>query len=245
MALFVVAVSGSKLDPAHAQSLPRAEPNDQRPPAGRLVDGELHVELEAVEAEWYPRGPGGPRVLTPAFAEAGRSPRVPGPLIRAAAGTSVRISVRNRLERPIVVRGLSDRATAPSVTRPPGLAALPAFAFREPLVVPPGETRETRFTPTIEVSSFYFARTLPPGAGASAIARSLGPGLDEGGFMGALVIDPADAPPPPSERVLMITRWNDVQQGGEQKMLVNGLSWPFTDRVIEAARVDHALTRLG
>lgn len=59
-----------------AQVLPKAEPNDQRKPAGRMVNGELKVNLEAVEAEWYPRGPEGPRIITPAFSEAGRSPHV-------------------------------------------------------------------------------------------------------------------------------------------------------------------------
>jgi hypothetical protein len=33
-----------------------------------MLGGELRVDLQAVDAEWYPRGPDGPRVVTAAFA---------------------------------------------------------------------------------------------------------------------------------------------------------------------------------
>ncbi len=211
--------------------LPRAEPNDQRIPAGRMVDGELRIELLAVETEWYPRGPDGPRVVTPAFAEVGGPPQVPGPLVRASAGTPVHVTIRNTLNRPIAVRGLLDRASMPSVTAPPA-GSLPAFAFSEPVVIPPGESRETRFTPTEEVSSFYYAQRLPPDAGGDA-ARPFND-LAEGAFMGALVIDSAGSSPPPDERVLMITRWGSMDDPDMRiswKMMLNGLSWPYTERL--------------
>ena len=92
----MLAVAAAVLTPAgaQAQSLPRAQPNDLRAPAGRMVDGELRLELDAVEAEWHPRGPDGSRIVTPAFAEVGGPPQVPGPLIRVAAGTPVRVTIR-------------------------------------------------------------------------------------------------------------------------------------------------------
>ena len=37
-----------------------ADANDQRTPAGRMVDGELRVELDVVDLTWSPRGPQGP-----------------------------------------------------------------------------------------------------------------------------------------------------------------------------------------
>jgi manganese oxidase len=238
----------------HAQTPPvRAEPNDNRMPAGRMVEGELRVELEAVEAAWYPRGPDLPPVMTPVLAEVGRAPQVPGPLIRTAAGTPVHVTIRNSLDRPIVVRGLTDRPAIPATSRPQGLAFLPTFAFADPLVVRPGETGEARFTPTAEVSSFYYVRTLPPEPDARAVAASVVPGLGEGAFMGGLVIDAPGAAQPADERVLMITRWNTPGQGFTWKMMVNGLSWPFTERleytvgdtarwrIINASNIEHPM----
>lgn len=208
--------------------------NDQRVPAGRMVDGELHVELEAVAGEWYPRGADGPRIVTPVFAEVGTPPQVPGPLIRVTAGMPVHVSIRNTLEQPIHVRGLVDRATMPEQPRPPAFDFLPAFVFAEPLEIPPGETRETRFTPTDDVSSFYFARTVP--APDALQPPTLLPGgiANEGAFMGALIVDPPGVAPDPDERILMITRWGSPDEPGSintsWKMLLNGQSWPFTER---------------
>ena len=239
--------------PVHAQTAPpRAEPNDNRTPAGRMVHGELRVELEAVVAAWYPRGSDLPPVMTTVLAEVGHAPQVPGPLIRASAGTPVHVTIRNSLDRPIAVRGLTDRPAVSATTRAQGPAFLPTFAFADPLVVRPGETGEARFTPTAEVSSFYYVRTLPRAPDARAVAASVIPGLDEGAFMGGLVIDASGAPAA-DERVLMITRWNTPGQGGTWKMMVNGLSWPFTERleyavgdtarwrIINASNVDHPM----
>lgn len=147
---------------ANPALLPSAEPNDHRHAAGQVIDGALRVELEAVEALWRPRGPEGPEILTPAFAEARRPPSVPGPLIRAAVGTPVHISIHNTLDRPIAVRGLFDRATA-GIERPDGVPEPYAdFFYSEPLLIPPGATREARFTPTAEVTSFYYGRIVYP-----------------------------------------------------------------------------------
>jgi hypothetical protein len=46
------------------QAVPTALPNDNRAAAGRMVDGEFRVELEAVEAQWFPRGPDATGVYT-------------------------------------------------------------------------------------------------------------------------------------------------------------------------------------
>lgn len=228
--LFVgLCLAGPDARPAAPQSLPRAEANDSRTPAGRVVDGELRVALEAVEAEWLPRGPDGPRIVTPAFAEVGGPPQVPGPLVRAAAGTPVRVTIRNRLDRPIAVRGFLDRASLASEGAVGRAGPLPAFAFSEPIVIPPRETREIRFTPTAEVSSFYYGQRLPLGAGADA-ARPMG-GFEEGSFMGAVVIDPSPSAARIGERLLMITTWNTESEGETAKVMMNGKSWPFTERL--------------
>jgi manganese oxidase len=233
----------------------RAGPNDQRSPAGRLVAGALHVELEAVEAEWYPRGEDGPRIVTPAFAEVGGAPSVPGPLIRATAGTPLVVTVHNRLPRTIEVRGLADRAAEASVPAgmPPGF---PPFLFDGPLVVPSGESRVARFAPAAAVSSFYFGRIAR--ADAPPLAPFMPGGLaDEGAFMGALIVDDPAAPPDDQERVFVVTRWGSPDEPGSLdpswKMMINGRSWPHTEnielavgdtahwRVINTSPVDHPM----
>jgi manganese oxidase len=218
-----------------AQVLPKAEPNDQRKPAGRMVNGELEVNLEAVEAEWYPRGREGPRIITPAFSEAGRSPHVPGPLIRTSAGTPVVVRVHNKMERTIIVRGLLDRATMGSPKRPLYADSLDAdFFFADSLTVPPGETREVRFTPLAEVTSFYYGRLAAPEGG---FANPFLPGNfgNEGIFLGGFIVDPPEVTTIPDERVFLITRWGDRSEPSTLtttfKFMINGLSWPFTERL--------------
>jgi manganese oxidase len=211
-----------------------ATANDQRVPAGKVVDGELHVEIEAVEAAWYPRGASGEAIVTAAFAEVGREASVPGPLIRTQAGTPVQVTVHNRLPHTIEVRGLLDRAVGAPV--PAGVPPeFPAFLFAEPLVIPAGESRVARFTPRRAVSSFYFGRVVNPDAGLVPPTFMPGGTAEEGAFVGALVVDPADAPPHPDERIFVITRWGSPDEPGSLdpswKMMMNGQSWPHTERV--------------
>lgn len=88
----------------------RAVPNDNRAPAGLLRDGVLTLHLEAREARWYPDGEGAPSIVMQFFAEAGKEPQNPGPLIRVAAGTTIRVSVRNSLhDSTLVIYGLATR----------------------------------------------------------------------------------------------------------------------------------------
>ena len=189
-----------------AQDLPEAVANDHRSPAGTLVDGELRVELEVVEAVWYPRGPDGPRIVTPVFAEVGRTPSVPGPLIRAGAGVPVQVTVHNRLDRDVQVRGLVDRDPAPPVQ------GLPAAFLADSLVVPARASVATRFTPRREVSSFYFGRLVPEAEeqGFAVPMAIPGGGSGEGAFVGGLVVD--ETPAHPDERVIMITRWGSPDE---------------------------------
>src|SRR5688572_18087418 len=81
------------------QALPVAAPNDNRTPAGTLRDGVLTISLEATLSMWHPDGDSLPGLPVEAFAEPGKPPAAPGPLVRVRAGTEIRISVRNSLER--------------------------------------------------------------------------------------------------------------------------------------------------
>lgn len=234
VALLVAArsVSAQNPDLKREGSLPRAEPNDQRQSAGRFVNGVLRVELEAVEAVWQPRGPEGPMIVTLAFAEIGAPPSVPGPLIRAALGTPVHVTVRNTLDRPIAVRGLLDRATA-DLGHPDSAPARDAdFFYSAPLLIPSGAIGTAQFTPTAEVTSFYYGRIdYPQQAGDPFVPGGSG---DEGAFLGALVVD-GEGGPSEDERLFVITRWGGREEPSTLavtfKMMINGLSWPYTERL--------------
>ena len=134
--------------------LPRAQANDHRTTAGRMVDGELRVSLEAVRAEWRPRGEDGLVRTAAVFAEPGGVPMAPGPMIRVAAGTPVHVTIRNTLDRPISISGLGDRSVAPPADAPPGG---PAFLRATYIRLEPGQSREVRFTPREALTSFYTA----------------------------------------------------------------------------------------
>ncbi len=188
-----------------------AEANDQRLPAGRIVDGELRVELDVVEFTWLPRGPRGPSAVAAGFAEHGHTPQMPGPLFRMRAGTPVRVSVRNTLDKPVELSGLSDRTRGDTAVN--GLAA---FRNRERLVLAPGEARDVRFTPTSAVTSFYYAHVVQPHGQPV-------PPEPDAGLVGAFVVDPAGTLPLPDERIFVITMGFGPT--------VNGLSWPYTERL--------------
>jgi manganese oxidase len=207
-----------------------ADANDQRTPAGRVIGGELRVELDVVDINWSPRGPHGPLVPAVGFAERGHAPQVPGPLLRMRAGIPVRVSVRNTLARAVRVRGLSDRVTGDTA-----VDGVPGFTRQAALRLAPGEEREVRFTPTRSVTSFYFARQLPAGTDTLPEDRYTSPGIGstEGGLLGAFVVDAADAVPPASERVFVLTSYASPSEPGTPawRVSMNGLSWPHTERL--------------
>src|SRR5215475_8678493 len=74
------------------------EPNDNRRPAGVLKDGVLTIKLEAREGVWYPETPLNPGMAVYAFAEEGKPPQMPGPLIRVPEGTEINLAIRNTID---------------------------------------------------------------------------------------------------------------------------------------------------
>jgi manganese oxidase len=197
--------------------LTRARANDHRTTAGRMVDGELRVSLEAVKAEWRPRGEDGPVLTAALFAEEGGVPMAPGPMIRVAAGTPVRVTIRNTLDRPMTFGGLGDRGGSPAPGAP---ASDPAFLRATFMRLEPGESREVRFVPTDAVTSLYRARVLGPRLGRPEPLA----------FNGAFIVDPAGEPAPPDERILMISA-AVLDERPSVKTFINGMSWPFTERL--------------
>jgi len=192
-----------------------ATSNDQRAIAGALRDGEYTLALELRRTTWRPNDPSALDVDVAAFAEAGRSASVPGPLIRVPAGTRLRITVRNALAERATVHGLHEHEGA-----------------RDSVVLAPGESRELRFVVRRVGTFAYFARTTG--------TRTLLSRRDDSQLVAVFVVDSAGTDPQAAnarERLLVITAWDDSlpnpasPYGPRQVYAINGRSWPFTERL--------------
>ncbi|HXE84225.1 MAG TPA: multicopper oxidase domain-containing protein [Gemmatimonadales bacterium] len=191
-----------------SDSSARVIPNDNRHTAGQLKNGVLAVQIDASTARWFPEGTDGPNVVIAAFGERGKKLQIPGPLIRVPVGTEVRVTLRNRLAQPMLVRGLYDRS-----------------ANSDSIDIAPGAEREVRFRAMTPGTYFYWGRTAGDRIG-------FGPSGDSQ-LKGAIVVDPPGAP---RDRLLVISGWTHPEDTaltvGERRELlaINGLSWPHTER---------------
>lgn len=198
----------------HAQSaapgtIPSAVPNDNRKPAGVLKDETLTLRLEAVTAHWRPEGENGPARIVHVFAEEGRAPQVPGPLVRVPEGTEIRVSIRNRLAGPsLKLRGMLSRPGDPS----------------EIIEIPAGSTRELRFKAGDPGTYFYWAATEAP---TQALRRMIDSQLS-----GAFIVDAKDDEEAAADRIFVISEWVDAGPLPVKfSAAINGASWPHTDRL--------------
>ena len=188
----------------------RVVPNDNRVPAGVLANGVLTLRLEARPGRWYPDGNDGSSLVLPMFAEAGRPPQNPGPLIRIPSGTTIRVALRNMLsDSTLVVYGLMTR---------PGSAM-------DTVQVRPGATRELSFTAGTPGTYFYWGTTTHQSVADRA-------GIDSQ-LHGAFIIDPPGRTPP-ADRIFVLADWigpKDSATGFNPELrVINGLSWPHTER---------------
>ncbi len=198
--------------PTEPRAVPRVAANDNRQPAGWLQNGVLTVRLVAREGVWYPEGPEGTGLGIAAFAEPGKPPQNPGPLIRVPAGTEVHAIVRNALAKPLTVLGLG---------RQRGLGA-------DSLRLLPGAEREVRFRATTPGTWYY--------AGVTSPAPVLGRSTEDSQLQGAIVVDPPASISPPADRVFVISWWFTLDSTrasglGRATLAINGRSWPYTERI--------------
>jgi FtsP/CotA-like multicopper oxidase with cupredoxin domain len=198
------ALAGS--GPPGPANLPVVEANDNRTPAGTLTDGVLRLDLVVTMARWYPEDSGGSYTDIPVFAEVGKRPEIPGPLIRVPVGTELRISLRNDLpDSGLTLFGFQSRpATAP-----------------EQIVVRPGETRAITFRVDVPGTFLYAARSaaIPP-RGRRETEQ----------LAGALIVDPPGGRT--DDRVWVMNIWSLRQPDGRlrEALAINGKSWPWTER---------------
>ena len=167
IALALTAALVAPSPPRRAADRPTTAPNPNTAPAGELRDGVLSLNLDAVEAQWHEGAGAAPGSAVLAFAERGRQPTIPGPLVRVPAGTLVRVSVRNTLVRPITFFLPTSPATDDSV------------------IVAAGATGELSVRATTAGSYIYRARDATKLSRAVRVA---------GAMAGAIVVDSAVAP---------------------------------------------------
>jgi len=194
-----------------SQELPRIAFNDNVEPAGTLRGGVLRLDLEIVEGDWRLLGEDeqGGRVL--AFAEVGHGPTNPGPLIRVPLGTRIEVSVTNRADSLVVIRGFDDREDGDL----------------QPLRVAPGATGTARFTADVEGTFFYWGAY----AGRPIAQRF----FEDSSLNGALIVDGEGLPT--DDRILVMSEWYDgrladgAQDPSRLFLSVNGRPWPNVERM--------------
>jgi len=198
---------------------PTIVPNSNTSPAGRLDNGVLTLDLEAVRAKWHSGAGMTPGNEIDAFAEAGKSPTMPGPLVRVPAGTEVRVRIRNTLTHRIT------------------------------FFLPDPESGEDSVVIGAGASGQLSARLTSPGnyiyraTDTTAIATTLSM---DGALGGAIVVDTAGRPRP-HDRVFMIMMFFDTTRTANSQVNVeigvpgrlaftlNGLAWPNTERMSATA----------
>jgi manganese oxidase len=219
--------------PRPVANAPIAQVNDNRQPAGTLSNGRLTLSLDIVESAFQAEGDHDPVVRALAFAETGKAPQIPGPLLRAPLGTVVHLTVRNRSDSAVMLGGLRQ--------------SLPAS--RDTLHIAAGATREITFR-LDKVGNFFYWAVLE---GLNTFEDRYW--LDSQ-LTGALVVDPPGASPSANERVWLITEWFFQPPRiriFESALVFNGKAWPYNERltftqgdsvhfrIINAAAVEHPL----
>lgn len=190
----------------------RIEANSNRAPAGKLENGVLTLHLEMREADWYPEADTGPSMKVYSFAEEGKAPQVPGPLIRVPQDTEIRVTLRNLLPAAAIVHGLHQH---------PGSAG-------DVVQVPAGEVREWRFSAGAAGTYQYWV---------SAGGELLGgrPFKEDSQLAGAFIVDSPGGVP--DDRVFVIGMWrSQLDPTRSQDVgVINGKSWPYNERLTYAA----------
>ena len=219
--LLVPAVFSAVLGPVPARAATAARPSsseaiaisDNRTDAGALEGTRLTIRLEAREGEWHPDGDSDPGIKVLAFALEGGRLQIPGPLIRVPEGTEVRAFVRNRLENePLFIHGLYTRSATATAA--------------EPITIMPGQVREIQFLAGAPGTYYYWGATT----NATLPLRA----ARDTQLYGAFLVEPR-ASPRRSERVFLIGIWATVDAtlvpSALNRMVMNGKSWPHTERL--------------
>jgi FtsP/CotA-like multicopper oxidase with cupredoxin domain len=200
------------------QALQRVRANDNRARAGISSGNVLAVRLEARMAMWHPDGDDAAGAPIPVFAEIGRAPQVPGPLIRVTGGTDIIATVRNALYVPLTIHGLHSR---------------PAIGeqFNDSIVLGPGATHTLRFRLDRPGTYYYWGTTT-----GKQFGQRFG---EDAQLTGAIVVD-EPGQRPARDRIFVLGMWSDTigsefsRSRRRELWVVNGRSYPNTDRLVYA-----------
>jgi manganese oxidase len=203
---------GAAVEASHAD-LPLVQWHDNEASGGRLQGRRFTMDLEVVRAEWRYLGAEAKGVEVLAFREAGRAPLNPGPLVRVPLGTRMAITVRNPLDRPLVVHGLGERWVA----------------AMDSVVVPAGGTRRVSFTADVAGTFYYWGSTT-----GSALSDRM---FEDSQLTGAFIVD-APGERRVRERIMVMSIFfAGVDSLGEpdfaaETFAINGRPWPHTERLL-------------
>jgi len=180
--------------------------NQNRTPAGKLENGVLTVHLEIREGTWHAEADDGPPLYVQAFAETGQPASIPGPLLRMPEGTTVEVTIENKIKKPATVFGFNTRPGDPKAG----------------IEIPAGESRKTRFAAGAAGTYYYWARTVSP--------EKVEPVLQDAPLNGAFIVDPPGPVLPDRIFVLnlMVVRADAIHPRLEMGS-INGKSYPYTE----------------
>ena len=168
--------------------------------------GTRTFRLEVTTTSWHPDASSGPGITVRAFAEAGKPPLIPGPLLRVQQGTRINASLHNTLDAPLYLHGLGDDLTVPAgATRALSFSADSAGTFFYW-----GSTRPGALTERIGLDNELSGAFIVDAPGASTDDRVfvLGEWNREGPRPGGIPLS-----------------------GDLLRFTINGKAWPFTERL--------------
>ena len=227
--------------PAECDGVPgtkagRASSNDNRVAGGTLTAGVLTIRLTMREAAWHPDGSNGCGLRVHTFAEDGKAPQIPGPLIRVPVGTEVRVILRNSLGAAVRVRGLVERSAEWQTI---GSARAQLAMDSAAVEIAKGEVREIRFRANVAGNFYYWGKRALGDSGWRRTPPRLRPDLagdEDGQLVGALIVDSADVRPNDRVFVMTHTRYpgtRTTEEPGTAREVngINGVSWPHSERI--------------
>lgn len=192
--------------------------NDNRVPAGKLVNGKLDLRLVIGMARWYPEASDGAWVDVAAFAEEGGKPQIPSPLIRVPIGTTIVATLRNSLaDSTVYIYGLGS----------------PQSGTTDTLSLAPGQSRTVTFAAAKTGTYLYYATlgrmdriVLRPNP---QYRRRIG---EREQLAGAFIIDSVNANT--NDRIMVINGWSDPPGANDFRnaLSINGKAWPHTERLV-------------
>ena len=185
--------------------------NENTHVAGRQQGTTRAVDLDIMRGHWFPDGSAGASAIVSAFVEHGHAPQIPGPLLRVAVGTDLRLRIRNTLDRSMTIHNLVD---------------VPSRADR-PIEIASGETRIVRIR-TFAPGTFHYWAASP--------GVKLDDRLGEDALLsGAIVVDRPGYVPP--DHIFVLSSWYGVNDAkGDPNTdysieTINGRAWPATERL--------------